>query len=125
MACFMATAATLSPRGGRARRGFALAVSLQAFVSRGWRERVVGLDRPLSLLDGRLAPYVSLDNAATTPPLRDVLAAVESFLPCYGSVHRGSGFNARFSTAAYDEAHRTVARFVGADPDRAVVILGK
>ena len=102
-----------------------MAVSLQACVSRGWRERVVGLDRPLSLLDGRLAPYVSLDNAATTPPLRDVLAAVESFLPCYGSVHRGSGFNARFSTAAYDEAHRTVARFVGADPDRAVVIFGK
>jgi selenocysteine lyase/cysteine desulfurase len=90
-----------------------------------WRERIVGLDEPVPLLDGRRVPYVNLDNAATTPPLRDVVEAVQRFLPFYGSVHRSTGYKSRLSTAAYDEAHRTVARFVGADPDTAAVIFGK
>src|SRR5512134_1797314 len=94
-------------------------------VAGRWRERIVGLDERVPLLDGRLAPYVNLDNAASTPPLRDVVEAVQRFLPCYASVHRGSGYKSRVSTAAYDEAHRTVARFVGADPDTAAVVFGK
>ena len=79
----------------------------------------------MPLLDGRLAPYVSLDNAASTPALREVLEAVQSFLPYYSSVHRGTGFKSRLSTAAYDKAHATIARLVGADPGRAAVIFGK
>jgi cysteine desulfurase / selenocysteine lyase len=59
-----------------------------------WRARIVGLDRRLPVLDGRLVPYIYLDNAASTPPLRDVLEAVEQFLPFYSSVHRGTGFKA-------------------------------
>ena len=90
-----------------------------------WRERIAGLDRTVPLLDGRLAPYVSLDNAATTPVLREVLEAVESFLPYYSSVHRGTGFKSRLSTAAYDRAHHAIARLVGADPHTAAVIFGK
>ena len=90
-----------------------------------WRERIVGLDRSVPLLDGRLAPYVSLDNAASTPALRDVLDAIESFLPYYSSVHRGTGFKSRLSTAAYHQAHSTIARLVGADPQTATVIFGK
>ena len=94
-------------------------------VAGRWRERVVGLDERVPLLDGRRVPYVNLDNAASTPPLRDVVEAVQRFLPFYASVHRGSGYKSRLSTAAYDEAHRTVARFVGADPDTAAVVFGK
>ena len=90
-----------------------------------WRERILGLERCVPLLDGRLAPYVSLDNAASTPALREVLEAVESFLPYYSSVHRGTGFKSRLSTAAYDKAHATIARLVGADPQTAAVIFGK
>ena len=90
-----------------------------------WRERIVGLDQRVPLLDGRLAPYVNLDNAASAPALCDVLDAVQRFLPYYSSVHRGSGFKSRLSTAAYDKAHSTIARFVGADPRTATVIFGK
>ena len=90
-----------------------------------WRDRIVGLDEKLPLLDGRLAPYINLDNAASTPALREVLDAVQRFLPYYSSVHRGSGFKSRLSTCAYDEAHVTIARFVGADPRTATVIFGK
>jgi selenocysteine lyase/cysteine desulfurase len=93
--------------------------------SNGWRERIVGLDSKLPLLDGRLVPYINLDNAASTPPLWDVLEAVLRFLPYYSSVHRGSGIKSRISTAAYDEAHETIGRFVGADMDSNTVIFGK
>jgi selenocysteine lyase/cysteine desulfurase len=75
------------------------------YSSNGWRERIVGLDSKLPLLDGRLVPYINLDNAASTPPLWDVLEAVLRFMPYYSSVHRGSGIKSRISTAAYDDAH--------------------
>ena len=32
------------------------------------RDRIVGLDQQVPLLDGRRLPYVNLDNAASTPP---------------------------------------------------------
>jgi selenocysteine lyase/cysteine desulfurase len=91
----------------------------------GWAQRIVGLERTFPLLDGRLARYINLDNAASTPPLQDVVDAVVSFMPFYSSVHRGAGLKSRISTAAYDEAHATVARFVGADTATNTVIFGK
>ena len=89
------------------------------------RDRIVGLECTVPLLDGRQVPYVNLDNAASTPPLRDVLDALERFLPYYSSVHRGTGFKSRLSTAAYDRAHEVVGRFVGADLTNNTVIFGK
>ena len=38
-----------------------------------WRDRFVGLDTEVPLLNGGLARYINLDNAASTPPLRHVL----------------------------------------------------
>src|SRR5687768_9237231 len=90
-----------------------------------WRARIVGLDERVPLLDGRVAPYINLDNAASTPAFCAVLDAVQRFLPYYSGVHRGTGFKSRLSTAAYDEAHAAIARFVGADPGTATVIFGK
>ncbi len=93
--------------------------------SNGWRKRFVGLDQEVPLLDGRLVPYINLDNAASTPPLQDVLDAIQQFLPYYSSVHRGAGFKSRVSTTAYDLAHRSMACFVGADASTSAVIFGK
>lgn len=89
------------------------------------RDRIVGLEQTVPLLDGRQVPYVNLDNAASTPPLRDVMEALERFLPYYSSVHRGTGFKSRLSTAAYDQAHEIVGHFVGADLEKNTVIFGK
>jgi len=89
------------------------------------RAGVVGIDHEVPLLDGSTVPYVNLDNAATTPPLREVVEAIEHFLPYYSSVHRGSGFKSRLSTVVYDQAHEIMGRFVGADPDTNTVIFGK
>jgi selenocysteine lyase/cysteine desulfurase len=107
--------------------GSTLAPRLDAQADRtnAWRDRIVGLDERVPLLDGRRTPYVNLDNAATTPALRAVLDAVERFLPYYSSVHRGTGFKSRLSTAVYDEAHAAIARFVGADAETAAIIFGK
>src|SRR5262245_11718139 len=90
-----------------------------------WIERIVGCGEMSPLLDGTYAPYINFDNAATTPPLREVLEAILRFLPCYSSVHRGKGFKSRISTAAYDRAHEVIGRFVGADMETNTVIFGK
>lgn len=89
------------------------------------RDRIVGLDQAVPLLDGRRLPYVNLDNAASTPPLVDVVRAVDEFMPYYASVHRGTGFKSRLSTVAYDQAHAIIGRFVGADAALDTVIFGK
>jgi cysteine desulfurase / selenocysteine lyase len=93
--------------------------------ARPWQARVVGQDAQVPLLGGGRGRYINLDNAASTPPLEEVVEAVQRFLPSYSSVHRGAGFKSRLSTAAYDEAHDTVARFVGADVTTNAVIFGK
>ena len=57
--------------------------------------------------------------------IESVVETVNRFLPYYSSVHRGAGFKSRVSTAAYNDAHDTIARFVGADPSGNTVIFGK
>jgi selenocysteine lyase/cysteine desulfurase len=89
------------------------------------RPMLVGVDEPVPTLDGRLVPYVNLDNAASTPPFRSVVDTIERFLPYYSSVHRGTGYKSRLSTRVYEEARVVVGRFVGADPDRDVVVFAK
>jgi selenocysteine lyase/cysteine desulfurase len=89
------------------------------------RDEILGKDVLVPLLDGTLAPYVFLDNAASTPPLIEVVEAVKDFMPYYSSVHRGTGFKSRLSTAAYDEAHEIIGKFVGADMRTNTVIFGK
>jgi cysteine desulfurase / selenocysteine lyase len=89
------------------------------------RSSIVGVDVEVPLLDGSHRPYVNFDNAASTPALRPVADKVNEFLDWYSSVHRGSGFKSQVSTHAYEEAHRIVCDFVGADPATHAVIFGK
>lgn len=89
------------------------------------RERVLGIERKIPLLNGRKVTYVNLDNAASTPPLRDVTETLDHFMPYYSSVHRGTGFKSRLSTRAYDRAHKIIAEFVGANEDHDAVIFTK
>jgi cysteine desulfurase/selenocysteine lyase len=91
----------------------------------GMRERIVGVGTCVPLRDGSLRPYANLDNAASTPVLREVLEQVQAFLPWYSSVHRGAGFKSRVASQAYEEARAVVAEFVGARPHEHVVIFGK
>ena len=74
------------------------------------RRQIVGIDRQVPVLDGSTCPYTNLDNAASTPVLREVLETVERFMEWYASVHRGTGFKSRLATQAYEDARRIVAR---------------
>ena len=89
------------------------------------RERIVGIDQVVPVLDGSLQPYINFDNAASTPTLQDVLDTVNEFMRWYSSVHRGTGFKSKVATQAYDDARRIVADFVGANPNDHTVIFGK
>ena len=91
----------------------------------GLRDRIVGIDQLVPLLDGSLVTYVNLDNSASTPPLVDVKETLDRFLPYYSSVHRGTGFKSRVSTVAYDQAHEIIAEFLGANYETNTVIFGK
>jgi selenocysteine lyase/cysteine desulfurase len=88
------------------------------------RRAVVGVDELVPVLGG-FAPYVNLDNAASTPPFRFVAETVQRFLPYYASVHRGSGYKSRVSTEAYEQARACIREFVGADAERDVAVFGK
>ena len=101
---------------------------LNPVATRGnpWRERIVGLDQRVPLLDGRLARYINLDNAASTPPLRDVLDAVQRFLPYYSSVHRGTRLQVPRQHRRLRRGARTPLRVSSAPiPRTNTVIFGK
>jgi selenocysteine lyase/cysteine desulfurase len=84
-----------------------------------------GIDVPVPTLDGNQRRYINLDNAASTPPLKSVLQAVNRFMTYYSSVHRGTGFKSQLSTYAYESARQAALAFVGADPQTHTCIFGK
>jgi len=86
------------------------------------RDRIVGVDRKVPLLDGSLIPYINFDNAASTPPFKASLEAVNSFMEWYSSIHRGAGFKSRLASEVYDSSRAVVADFVGAEPSRDSII---
>src|SRR5512144_151338 len=90
-----------------------------------YRHLFVGLDAEAPLLNGASQPYINLDNAASTPPLKAVQHAVDDFLVYYSSVHRGTGFKSQLSTHAYEQARMIVLEFVGANPAEYTCIFGK
>jgi len=92
---------------------------------RDYRNLFTGLDVDTPLLDGSSRPYINLDNAASTPPLRAVQDTVDRFLRYYSSVHRGTGFKSQLCTHAFEQAREVVMRFVGADPQTHTCIFGK
>ena len=75
----------------------------------------------MPLVGGGAAPYTNLDYAASAPPLTEVWAEVQAFLPWYSSVHRGAGFRSLVATAAYEGARDAVRGFLGGRPDDTVI----
>ena len=85
--------------------------------------RLIGDELEVACLDGTPRRYVNLDNAASTAAMPEVWKAVEAFVPWYSSVHRGTGAKSQVSTAAFEDARDSVARFVGAADDQAVIFV--
>ena len=94
-------------------------------IFQDYRKYFVGVNTKVPLLDGTTAPYVNLDNAASTPPLKFVTNTINSFLPYYSSVHRGTGYKSQLSTQAYEDARESLIHFVGGNINQHVCIFGK
>ena len=77
---------------------------------------LVGDGSMVPCVDGHDRPYLNLDAAASTSALPVVVRAVEDFLPCYASVHRGAGHKSQQSTRAYEAARAAALGFAGRSP---------
>ncbi|ATE54586.1 aminotransferase class V-fold PLP-dependent enzyme [Actinosynnema pretiosum] len=82
---------------------------------------VVGADLRVPLVQGGSVRYANLDHAASTPALRAVADHLAEITPYYSSTHRGAGYASQVTTALYEGARATAARFAGARPDDVVV----
>lgn len=84
---------------------------------------VVGAGEQVPLLGGGSREYANLDGAASAPCLQQVADVVADLLPRYASVHRGAGYASQVCTAAFEQARRELAGFVGARGDDVAVVV--
>jgi cysteine desulfurase/selenocysteine lyase len=67
-------------------------------------------------------PLIYLDNAATTQKPRQVLDTLHTFYTAYNAnIHRSPHHLGQAATALYEQAHRNVARFIGAADWREII----
>lgn len=88
-------------------------------------QHIVGFDKKVPLLDGRMQCYINFDNAASTPALKPVLEKVNEAMEWYSSIHRGTGFKSQICSEIYDQGREVVAEFVNVDPSTHAIIFGK
>ena len=74
-----------------------------------------GIDSPVMLKNGTTVPAVNLDNAATTPPFKQVYEEIGTRMEYYGSIGRGTGQKSVISNEVYINVRKTVMDFVNAD----------
>jgi cysteine desulfurase/selenocysteine lyase len=89
------------------------------------RDLIVGVDEKIPLEDGRFIKAIHFDNAATTPPFKSVLKAIEQFAPWYSSVSRGKGYKSVRSTEIIEQTRLNVLHFVGGKEAKHNVIFTK
>ena len=82
---------------------------------------IYGLNSLVKLNDGSKVPSVNLDNAATTPPFKQVMEEVNKQLQLYGSIGRGTGQKSAHTTEIYNSGRDIIKNFLGANsPDYTV-----
>lgn len=70
-------------------------------------------------------PLIFLDSAASAQKPETVLAAMEKMARTYyANVHRGAYYLSEMSTIAYEDARKTVARFIGAREKDVIFVRG-
>lgn len=101
-------------------------VSLEVVMyTDAYRNLILGLDTLIPTLHGTYVKPINFDNAATTPPLKQVMNDINAFCPWYSSIHRGTGYKSVYSSKRYEQARQEIASFVGADADLDTLIFVK
>lgn len=90
-----------------------------------YKDLLVNRNIKIPLPNGEMVTPIDFDNAATTPPFKSALKAINEFAPFYGSIHRGAGYKSRITTQRFEETRRLILDFVGADPNTHTVIYVK
>lgn len=72
---------------------------------------LVGIDFEINTVDGKRVRTINFDNAATTPPFRNILESIISLSNYYGSIGRGAGYKAEFTTNLYNESKEYILNF--------------
>lgn len=84
------------------------------------RNMIYGLDTLVELDDHSKVPAINLDNAATTPPFKTVLAEIQQELLRYGSIGRGKGQKSEYTTEVFVKGREIIKKFLGAGDDHVV-----
>ncbi len=81
-------------------------------------------DFPILQRQIRGRPLIYLDNAATSHKPRQVLDTIQTFYTLYNAnIHRGTHTLAQEAGDLYEQAHRNVARFIGAETWQEIVFV--
>jgi cysteine desulfurase/selenocysteine lyase len=88
-------------------------------------DSIVGYQKQVPLLNGKMTQYINFDNAASTPALKPVLDKVNEAMEWYSSIHRGTGYKSQLCSELYDQSREIVAEFVKADIEKDAIIFVK
>ncbi|MBU3158602.1 aminotransferase class V-fold PLP-dependent enzyme [Clostridium frigoris] len=86
-----------------------------------YRDLILGINKKVPLISGKMVTAINFDNAATTPPFKSVMEDIIDFAPWYSSIHRGEGYKSQLTTKIYDDSRNIVRQFVNADSNNTVI----
>ena len=86
------------------------------------RDMIYGLDTLIELDSKLKVPAINLDNAATTPPFKQVVDEIQKELLYYGSIGRGKGQKSEHTTDVYTKGREIIKNFLGAVSDKYTVV---
>lgn len=76
-----------------------------------YNKLLIGIDTKVKTLNGKNIVNINLDNAATTPPFKKVVDNIVRLSEYYGSIGRGAGQKAEFTTHIYHESKNYLLDF--------------
>ncbi|MDS0524163.1 aminotransferase class V-fold PLP-dependent enzyme [Clostridium sp. SHJSY1] len=86
-------------------------------------ELFLGIDSKVNIVDGKKIRAINFDNAATTPPFKNILETMIGLSDYYGSIGRGAGHKAEITTRLYYESKNYIMDFFNIkDKDKYTVI---
>ncbi|MGL4851016.1 MAG: aminotransferase class V-fold PLP-dependent enzyme [Clostridium sp.] len=75
------------------------------------REEFLGVESKILLPNQEYKTAINFDNAATTPPLKNVMSIVTELIESYGSIGRGTGQKQAISTENYEKCREYILSF--------------
>lgn len=84
---------------------------------------LMGIDSKVKLLNGESVRNINFDNAATTPPFKEVMDTIINLTEYYGSIGRGAGHKSEISTRMYNDSRNRIMDFFNIkDKDKYTVV---